>query len=123
MARFEVGACAEVIATGRIGLVENRERTKVKLCFYDENYIEPDYVVFKDHELKPVDTPVIKTSQLGAFVRGEITLEKVSNGVNILSDYVKTDSEAYKITASDLLAGVNAYDGMSPKDIRLPLRL
>ncbi len=117
MARFEIGACAEVIATGRIGIVENRERTKVTVCFYDENYIEPETVVFKDYELMPTDTPVIKTSQLGAFVRGEITLEKVSNGVNILSDYVKTDSKAYKITASDLLAGVNAYDGMPTEDV------
>lgn len=40
MARFDIGACAEVISTGRIGLVENRERTKVTLCFYDKNYIE-----------------------------------------------------------------------------------
>lgn len=117
MARFEIGACAEVIASGRIGLVEDRERTKVTLCFYDENYIEPDRVIYKDHELKPMDTPVIKTSQLGPFVRGEITLDKISNGVNILSDYVKTDSKAYKITASDLLAGVNVYDKMPPKDV------
>ena len=117
MARFEVGSCAEVITTGRIGLVEKKERTKVTLCFYDKNYIEPEYVVFKDHELKPADAPIIKTSQFRPFVRGELTLNEVSNGVNILSDWVKTDSKAYKVTTSDLLAGVNVYEKKSLEEI------
>ena len=43
------------------------------------------------HELKPAETPAIKTSQLGPFVRGELTLDAVSNGINYLSEYVKTD--------------------------------
>ena len=44
MARLDMGACAEVIATGRIGVVEDRKRTKVTLCFYDKEYIEPEYI-------------------------------------------------------------------------------
>ena len=117
MTGFKTGDCAEVIATGRIGLVEERKKTKITVCFYDENYIEPEQVVFKDYELKPVDAPQIKTSQLKAFVRGDLTLDQISNGVNVLSDSVKTDSKAYKITAADLLAGVNAYEEMPPEDI------
>ncbi|MBO4846663.1 MAG: sel1 repeat family protein [Lachnospiraceae bacterium] len=117
MARFELGACAEVIATGRVGVVEERNRTKVTLCFFDKEYIEPEYITFKDHELKPTGTPTITTSQLGPFVRGEITLEAVSNGINYLSDYVKTDSKAYKISVADILVGVNVYEKMSPKDV------
>ena len=117
MARFEIGACAEVIATGRIGVVVGRKRTKVTLCFYDKRYIAPENVTFNDYELKPVETPSIKTSQLGPLVRGELTLDAVSNGINYLSGYVKTDSKAYKISAADLLAGVNAYDGMPPEDV------
>lgn len=117
MVRLEMGACAEVIATGRIGVVEDRERTKVTLCFYDKEYIEPEYITFKDHELKRAETPSIKTSQLRPFVRGELTLDEVSNGINHLSEYVKTDSKAYKVSAEDLLAGVNAYDGMPPEDV------
>ncbi len=117
MAMLEIGACAEVIATGRVGEIINKDRTKVTLCFYDKGYSEPEYVAFKYHELKPVETPAIKTSQLRPFVRGELNLETISNGTNILADYVTIDSKKYKISVADLLAGVIAYDGMSFEDI------
>lgn len=117
MARFEAGVYAQVIATGRIGEVIRRERTIVTVEFSDESSIEPEVYDFKDHELKVVELPRLKTSQLKLLVRGEKTVKELTNGVNIIPQYVEVDSKAYKVTAADLLAGVENYIGMPPEDV------
>lgn len=117
MARFEIGVFAQVIATGRIGVVINRERTLVTVEFYDESSVEPEVYDFKDYELKVMELPRIKTSQLKPFVRGEISLTEITNGVNLLPDYVEVDSKAYKITVEDLYVGVQHYEGMPVEDV------
>lgn len=117
MARFEAGVYAQVIATGRIGEVIRRERTIVTVEFSDESSIEPEVYDFKDHELKVVELPRLKPSQLKLLVRGEKTVKELTNGVNIIPQYVEVDSKAYKVTAADLLAGVENYIGMPPEDV------
>lgn len=117
MARFEAGVYAQVIATGRIGEVIGRERTTVTVEFSDEFSIEPEIYDFKDYELKVVELPRLKTSQLKPLVRGEITVTELTNGVNLIPQYVEVDSKAYKVTAADLLAGVRNYIGMPPEDV------
>ena len=117
MARFEIGTYAKVIATGRIGEVTHRERTRVTIEFFDKSSINPETCEFKDHELMLTELPQMKTSQLEPFVRGEISLTELTDGVHILPEYVKIDSKAYKVTAKDLLAGARHYEGMSSEDI------
>ena len=117
MARIESGMFVQVIKSGRIGEVLKRERTLITVEFCDEFSIDPEIYDYKDYELKVVELPRIKTSQLKPFVRGEITLTEISNGVNIIPECVEVDSKAYRITAEDLLAGVNNYDGMPPEDV------
>ena len=117
MARFEVGTYVKVIATGRIGEVTARERTRVTVEFFDKSSIDPESCEFKDHELMAVELPQMKTSQLGPFVRGEISLTELTDGVHIIPPYVKTDSKAYKVTAKDLLSGAKHYEGMAPEEI------
>ncbi|MBQ0028138.1 MAG: sel1 repeat family protein [Lachnospiraceae bacterium] len=117
MARFEQGTYAKVIETGRIGVVYSRERTKVSVEFYDKSMIEPEIFSFKDHELMVVELPRLKTSQLGPFVRGEITVSDITNGTNIIPDYIETDTKEYKITVADLLAGLNVYEGKSEEEV------
>ena len=117
MARFEVGTYAKVIATGRIGEVTHRERTRVTVEFYDKSSINPETCEFHDHELMLAELPQMRTAQLGSFVRGEISLTMLTNGVHIIPEYVKIDSKAYKVSAKDLLIGVKHYEGMTPEDI------
>ena len=117
MSRFEAGVYAQVIATGRIGKVIRRERTIVTVEFLDEFSIEPEIYDFKDHELKVVELPRLKTSQLKPLVRGEITVKELTNGVNIIPPYVEVDYKAYKVTTIDLLAGVENYIGMPTEDV------
>ena len=117
MGRLESGTYVQVIETGRIGEVLSRERTNVVVEFYDVSSIYPEEYTFKDYELKVVELPRIKTSQLGPFVRGEINLTEITNGTHLLSEYVETDSKAYRINAKDLLIGVKHYDGMPVDDV------
>ncbi len=117
MARFEIGTYAKVIATGRIGKVIHRERTRATIEFFDKSSINPETCEFKDHELMLATLPQMRTSHLGPFVRGEISLTELTGGINMISEYIEIDSEAYKVTAKDLLAGVRHYEEMSPEDI------
>lgn len=117
MARFEAGGYAQVIATGKIGLVIDRERTDVILEFYDESSIEPDIYEFKDYELRAVELPRVKMSQLQPLVRGEITVQELTRGANLMPDEVEADSKAYRITAVDLLAGLENYLDKSAEDV------
>ena len=117
MARFEAGVYVQVIATGRIGEVIGRERTTVIVEFSDEFSIDPEVYDFKNHELKVVELPRLKTSQLKLLVKGEITVAELTNGVNLIPPHVEVDSKAYKVTAADLLAGVENYIGMPPEDV------
>lgn len=117
MARFEPGIYAQVIATGRIGEVTYRERTKVTVEFFDKSSTDPEMITFKDYELKVVELPRMKTSQLRPFVRGEITLFDITNGVNILPEFIDTDVKAYKISVDDLYAGVKSYSDKELEDV------
>lgn len=117
MGRIEPGMFVQVVGNGRIGEVIRRERTLVTVEFCDESSIDSEVYDFKDYELKVVELPRMKTSQLKPFVRGEITFTEITNGVNLIPEYVETDSKAYKITAEDLLAGVEHYVGKSSEDV------
>ena len=117
MARFAAGMYAKVIATGRIGEVIGRERTSVTVEFFDKSKINTETCEFKKSELVAIELPQMKTSQLGPFVRGEISLTEITNGVHIVPGHVEIDSKAYKVTAEDLLAGLRHYEGMMPEDI------
>ena len=117
MAKFEIGAYAEVIDTGRIGQVVERERRTVWLRFADRVSIQEDICDFKDSELKVIELPRLKTSQLRPLVRGEITVKELTKGVNLLPEGVEADTKAYEITAVDLLTGLEKYIEMSPEDV------
>lgn len=117
MGRLESGTYVKVIETGRIGEVLSRERTNVVVEFCDVSSVRPEEYTFKDHELKVVELPRIKTSQLGPLVRGEITLTEITNGTHLLPEYVEVDSKAYRINAKDMLIGVKHYDGMPVEDV------
>ncbi len=116
MGRIESGTYVQVMETGRIGEVLFRERTNVTVEFYDESSMYPEALTFKDHELKVVELPRIKTSELGPFVRGEISLTEITEGTNILPEYVTADSKKYMINAKDLLEGVKRCEGESAED-------
>lgn len=117
MARFEIGAFAEVIASGRIGEVIARERKNVTVEFSDESCIEPEVLDFKDCELKLVELPRLKTSQLRSLVRGKTTVSELTNGVNIIPGYLEIDAKDYKINVLDLLTGVKSYVDRTPEEV------
>ncbi len=117
MARFEIGTPVEVISSGRIGTVINKLRKSVVVEFFDKSSVVPEVRKFNYHELMPVELPQIRTSQLGPFVRGEISLTELSNGVHLIAEYVKIDSKPYKVTAEDILIGIKHYEGMTDDDI------
>lgn len=115
MRKFGQGTCAKVIETGRIGVVHSRERCKVSLGFYDQNMVEPETYTYVDYQLEGVDFPKVRMSQLKELVRGKITVGDITLGTNILPDYIEEDANAYRITAGDLLAGLNVYEGKPPE--------
>ncbi len=84
MGKLEVGGYAEVIATGRVGYINDRNRNKVELRFCDKSMINPEFIYFKATELKPVEINRVKTSQLKALVRGDLSLKELSGGTNYL---------------------------------------
>jgi len=83
MEHIEDGSYVEVIATGRVGEVVSRKKSNVIVSFYDKSFIHPEDLTFKERELKIVELSKIKTSELGAFVRGDISLTEISNGTMI----------------------------------------
>ncbi len=117
MGRLESGTYVQVIETGRIGEVLSRERNNVVVEFCDVSSVCSEDLTFKDYQLKIVELPRIKTSQLGPLVRGEITLTEITNGTHLLPEYVEVDSKAYRINAKDMLIGVKHYDGMPVEDV------
>lgn len=106
MGRFENGTYVEVIATGRRGIVYDRNRNKVAVEFYDSGIFETETLTFNDHELKVVVMPRIKTSQLRGLVTGELEIGDITEGFYIFDDVLETDSKAYAITVADLFAGI-----------------
>lgn len=114
MGRLDVSDYAEVIESGRIGLIENIERTKVKLSFRDKSVIYEEYAEYNDFELKPVEINMVKNSQLKDVVRGELTLKELSGGSNYVNDIIELDSPKYRITVEDLYAG---YIKLSDKSL------
>ena len=111
MEHIEDGSYVEVIATGRVGEVVSRKKSNVIVSFYDKSFIHPEDLTFKERELKVVKLPKIKTSELGEFVRGDISLTEISNGTNLIDDKAKKDSEEYRISTEDFFAGVKHYTG------------
>ena len=119
MARFEEGTFAEVIETGRIGVVVERKRNKVYLVFRDNPLDDDEPCEFKEQELQEAKLSRLKMSQLKPLVRGEISITEISNGANFVEPCIENDSPEYKITAEDLLAGVNHYEGKRSEDVYL----
>lgn len=117
MGRLEVGGYAEVIATGRVGYINDRNRNKIELRFCDKSMINPEFIYFKATELKSVEINKIKTSQLKALVRGELSLKELSGGTNYLWDYLEVDSKKYNATIEDLYAGYKSIKYKTPEEI------
>ena len=117
MGKLEVGGYAEVIATGRIGYINDRNRNKIELRFCDNSMINPEYIYFKATELKSVEINMIKTSQLKALVRGELSLKELSGGTNYLWDYPEVDSKKYIATIEDLYAGYKSIKSKTPEEV------
>lgn len=80
MEHIKDGSSIEVIATGRVGDVVSRKRSNVIVSFYDKSLIHPEDLTFKESELKVVELPKIRTSELRAFVRGDLSLAEISTG-------------------------------------------
>ncbi|WP_139355502.1 tetratricopeptide repeat protein [Oribacterium sp. C9] len=74
-------------------------------------------MTFKARELESVELPPLKTSQLGAFVRGDISLSEITNGTNLLGGHIDEDSEEYRISCKDIYSGIMHYDGKTVEDI------
>ena len=117
MGRLEVGGYAEVIATGRVGYINDRNRNKIELRFCDKSMINPEYIYFKATELKPVEINKVKISQLKALVRGELSLKELSGGTNYLWDYPEVDSKKYIATIEDLYAGYKSIKSKTPEEV------
>ena len=117
MEHINDGSYVEVIATRRVGEVVSRKRSNVIVSFYDKSFIHPEDLTFKERELKVVELPKIKTSELRAFVRGDISLTEISNGTNLIDDRAKKDSEEYRISTEDFYAGVKHYTGKTVDEV------
>lgn len=123
MSEFKINDCAEVIATGRIGRIKRIEKTektgklKYFLSFYDKSFINPEITAYRGNELRYAVTPVIKNSEVKSFVRGELTLDDITSGCNIVDGMTAKDSHAYVITAEDLFHGAMQYESKSQDDI------
>ena len=117
MGKLEVGGYAEVIATGRVGYINDRNRNKIELRFCDKSMINPEYIYFKATELKPVEINKVKISQLKALVRGELSLKELSGGTNYLWDYPEVDSKKYIATIEDLYAGYKSIKSKTPEEV------
>ncbi|WP_031553606.1 tetratricopeptide repeat protein [Oribacterium sp. FC2011] len=117
MEHIQDGSYVEVIKTGRVGEVISRKRSNVIVSFCDKSLIHPEDLTFKESELKVVELPKIKTSEFGAFVRGDISLAEISNGTNLIDDRAKKDSEEYRISTEDLYAGVKHYTGKTVEEV------
>lgn len=117
MGKLEVGGYAEVIETGRVGYINDRNRNKVELRFCDKSMINPEYIYFKATELKPVEINKVKISQLKALVRGELSLKELSGGTNYLWDYPEVDSKKYIATIEDLYAGYKSIKSKTPEEV------
>lgn len=98
MEHIKVGSIVQVIKTGRIGAVVTRKRSDVIVAFYDKSFMSPEDLTFKERELKIVELPKIMTSELRAFVCGDISLAEISNGTNLIDERAKENSEEYRRT-------------------------
>ena len=98
MEHINDGSYVEVIATGRVGEVVTRKRSNVIVSFYDKSFIHPEDLTFKERELKVVELPKIRISELRAFVRGDISLAEISSGTNLIDERAKKDSVEYRIS-------------------------
>ena len=117
MEHVKDGSIVQVIATGRIGEVISRKRSDVIVSFCDKSRIMPEDLTFKERELREVELLSIKTSQLGAFVCGDISLAEISNGTNLIYDRAEKDSEEYRISSGDIYAGVKHYEGKPAEEV------
>ena len=117
MERIEIGSYVKVVKTGRVGEVISLEKNFVIVSFYDESCMRLEDLIFKVRDLEAVDLPRIKTSQLGTFVRGDISLSEITNRTNLLRGQIDVDSEEYRISCKDIYSGIMHYDGKPVEDI------
>lgn len=66
MEHIQDGSYVEVIKNGRVGEVISRKRSNVIVSFCDKSLIHPEDLTFKESELKVVELPKIRTSELRA---------------------------------------------------------
>ena len=110
MANFDYGSQCMVIASGRIGVVSDKDRSTVTLCFYDKDYSKAERATFKKKELKVVDDRAVRASRVVQFIKGKLSYEDLTEGTNLLPPIVDNEPKAYKVTVKDLLAGLDAYE-------------
>ncbi len=117
MANFDYGTPCMVIASGRIGMVTDSTRTKVTLSFYDKDYFDPDQVTFRKTQVRIIEDRFVKASRLGQFIKGKLSFEELTDGSNILPQFVDNDPKPYKINLKDILSGATVYEDKSFADI------
>ncbi|MBQ6661634.1 MAG: sel1 repeat family protein [Lachnospiraceae bacterium] len=108
MTDLKVGSYVRVIETGRYGIVKSIGR-KVTVDFYRPGFCYYGTDSFSKTKLVVVESPRLKTSQLRALVRGEIDADSLTNGTGLFPSGVQKDAEAYRIKASDMLAGIETF--------------
>ncbi|MCQ2555104.1 MAG: hypothetical protein MJ171_05580, partial [Clostridia bacterium] len=106
---FKIDEYAKVIESGEVGEIMDVRGDHVTLFLRSMADCQPEGTVFDMCELVPATIPKVKSSQLGPFVRGEISIEEITAGTGFVLSELVMDSEPYRITAADFLAGVRVY--------------
>lgn len=109
MADFEYGKQCRVIATGRIGMIVDRNRSVITLAFYDDESLTAKKKIFKKSELKVLDKRSVKADRVGKYIKGYISFKELTEGCYLLPDLVDNDSSPYKIKPGDILSGLTVY--------------
>ena len=95
--------------TGRIGFLYGIAKPKWVVMFYDQHgRPEPDEFYGKD-EIEIAKVNSIKTSQLKAFIRGELSAMEITQTIPVLPEEVERDEVPYELSVEDLLVGINHF--------------
>ena len=114
MKKFEIGSFVKLIANGRIGKVTESEKNKTEVLFQGQDEMT-DLGTFDNSELKEIDVPDIRNSDLKLYVRGEKSLSEITHGLGFITHIEKVpEGEAYHVTAEDLLCGIRCYKEKTP---------
>ncbi|MCR5303406.1 MAG: sel1 repeat family protein [Lachnospiraceae bacterium] len=115
--KYEVGDGVKVNATGRVGMVIDTTRSEVIVSFYDKDYNKPEIQDFLKKDVSPFDLPRIRVSEVRPYVRGELSLSKITDGVNIISDEIIDDTDSDHVaSAGKTASGARSASGSATTD-------